>query len=116
MHTTHTMDRSLIIILSLLFIGYVLGIIFSQRTTYLILLLVKKVRSYNEPLSDFWNSQKDRLFLLFVLTTPTISYFALRSSLQKIELIELFVVEGTFFAVIFSLIIKNNNENISKDK
>lgn len=108
------MDRSFITILSLLFIGYILGIIFSQRTVYLILLLVKKVWSCNELLSDFWNSQKDRLFLLFVLVAPAISYFTLRNSLQKIELIELFVVEGTFFAVIFSLIIKNDASKYRK--
>lgn len=108
------MDKSLIIILSLLFTGYILGIIFSQRTIHLILLLAKKVRNSNELLNDFWNSQKDRLFLFFVLAVPTISYFALKNFLQKIELIELFVVEGTFFAVIFSLIIKNDASKYRK--
>lgn len=102
------MNKTLLLLLVLLLGSYVLGVIFSQKTISFVLKIINKLKKKREWLANLWNLQKDRIFLVLLFVVPLFSCLGFKGTLSTIELIELLVVEGTFFAVIFSLIIKND--------
>lgn len=87
------------------FFGYALGVIFAQKS------ILKISSLLNNPMTsvrEFFESGGDRVFLFFIILIPLGTYYLLERSLDLDSLIQLLIVEVTFFAVVYSTIIKNN--------
>ena len=59
-------------------------------------------------IEEFIRSQGDRIFLFFLFLTPISTFYFFYKSLGLNELIQFLIVEGTFFTVIYSVLIKDN--------
>ncbi len=60
-------------------------------------------------LKEFCKSQGDRIFLFLVILVPIGSFYLFYESLGLDKLIQFLIVEGTFFAVIYSVLIKDTS-------
>lgn len=102
------MNIPIVWILIYSFFIYIIGVIFAQKTILLILRIFSLLKNPINLIKDFFRSQSDRIFLFFVLLIPISTYYLFNKLLDLDKLIQFLIVEGTFFAVIYSILIKDN--------
>lgn len=101
------MDRFALLFLIFGLVCYFLGIIFAQKTISAILRLFSLLKSPINFIKEFCKLQSDRIFLIFVILIPISTFYLFYQSLGLDKLIQFLIVEGTFFAVIYSVLIKD---------
>ena len=103
------MDRFNLSLLILGLICYFLGVIFAQKTISAILRLFSLLKNPLNSLKEFCKSQGDRIFLILVILIPIGTLYLSYKTLELDKLIQFLIVEGTFFAVIYSVLIRDNS-------
>lgn len=103
------MDRVALPFIIFGFVSYFLGIAFGHKTISAVLRLFALLKKPLNFLKEFWYSQGDRIFLIFVISFPIGTFYFFYKALELDKLIQFLIVEGTFFAVIYSILIKDNS-------
>lgn len=108
------MNKLILPFLILSVVCYFLGIVFAQKTKSAILRLFSLLKKSIISFKEFCKLQGDRIFLFFIIVVPVSTFYFLYKSLELDKLIQFLIVEGTFFAVIYSVLIKDNASKYRK--
>ena len=103
------MDRFNLPLLIFALICYFLGVIFAQKTISAMLRLLALLKNPLNSLKEFWKSQGDRIFSILIVLFPVGTFYFFYEALELDKLIQFLIVEGTFFAVIYSVLIRDNS-------
>jgi hypothetical protein len=103
------MDRFVLFFIVFGVVCYFVGVIFAHKTTSAILRLFSLLKNPLNSLKEFCKSQGDRIFLILIISIPVGTLYFFYKTLELDKLIQFLIVEGTFFAVIYSVLIRDNS-------
>lgn len=101
------MDRLFLYTLTLLLTGYVLGVIFSQKTISLLVWLIKKIKRFK--LLEFilkWSDWILVLIALTVMSTVFIYFWPREGLLPRSDTVQLLIFLATFFTLFYSTVLR----------
>lgn len=97
---------SIFYVLTLLFIGYILGIVFCNRPFSLLVKFFKNLTFYWKKFINFFYSWNDWLFIGFVVLL-VVSFIYFGKNLKTEDKIQTLIVIGTFSSVVFATLVKD---------